>query len=140
MSPWCTKIAITHSILKLRDSSFACKPDFTRRKNHILGARLKEDFLNYLLFREAKEEGGRRQAGRWNNDQNFCFWYLGKVKKFQINTNMCLGVMIISQIILEHLEVIILRQITWKTMYAYSTSRIFFCSYSLIEKLFSRSQ
>ena len=28
MSPWCTKIAITRSILKLQDSSFACKPDF----------------------------------------------------------------------------------------------------------------
>ena len=35
-----TKIAITHSILKLQDSSFLCKPDFTRRKNHICGARL----------------------------------------------------------------------------------------------------
>ena len=50
MSPRCTKIAITRSILKLQDSFFACKPDFTKRKNHILGARLYEDFLNYLLF------------------------------------------------------------------------------------------
>ena len=39
MSPWCTKIAITHSIKKLQDSSFACKHDSTRRKDPILGAR-----------------------------------------------------------------------------------------------------
>ena len=73
MSPWCTKLVITRSILKLQGSSFACKPDFTRQKNHILGARLQEDFLNYLLFQGAKEEGGRRQGGSLNSDQNFRF-------------------------------------------------------------------
>ena len=56
MSPWCTKIAITRSILRLQDSSFACKPDFTRRKN-------------YLLFQRAKEEGGRRQGGIFNDEK-----------------------------------------------------------------------
>ena len=39
-------------------------------------------FLNFLLFQGAKEEGGRRQGGSLNNDQNFCLGYLGKVKKF----------------------------------------------------------
>ena len=51
--------------------------------SHILGARLQEDFLNYLLLQGAKEEGGRRQGGGLNSDQNFRFIYLGKVKKFQ---------------------------------------------------------
>ena len=47
--------------------------------------------MNYLLFQGAKEEGGRRQGGSLNSDQNFRFQYLGKVKKFQIIRYMRLG-------------------------------------------------
>ena len=38
-SPCCTKTAITFSIVKLQDCFFAYKPDLTKRKYHILGAR-----------------------------------------------------------------------------------------------------
>ena len=54
---------------KLSDiSSFTCKPDLNRRKKQILASMSNDNFLDYLLFQEAKEEGGRRQGGTLNND------------------------------------------------------------------------
>ena len=84
MSPRCTKIAITRLILKLRDSSFACKPDFTRRKIIFckIGCR------NILLLQGAKEEGGKRQGDTESNNKKSMFQYFGQVKKFKINTYM----------------------------------------------------
>ena len=48
--------------LKLHDSSFACKPNFIRRKNH-MEARSQDHFFNFLLFQGVKVAEGRRQGG-----------------------------------------------------------------------------
>ena len=57
MSPWCTKIAITRSILKLQDSSFAHKPDFG---SLVVGGFLK--FPPFLGGQRRKEVGGKEAA------------------------------------------------------------------------------
>ena len=41
-----------------------------------------DQFLNFLLFRWAEEEGGRSKGPSKNNVQHFIFQYLEKVKKF----------------------------------------------------------
>ena len=64
MTPWCTKIAITRSILKLQDSSFACNPDFTKRKIIFWELGRRRIFQTPSFFRgpRRKEVGGKEAA------------------------------------------------------------------------------
>ena len=59
-TPWHTKMAINHSILKVQVSYFICKPNFVRRKIHILEARSTTTFSMSSFFwgTRRKELGG----------------------------------------------------------------------------------
>ena len=54
-----------------------------------------DHFLDYLLFKDAKEEGCRSEEGTLNHDWLLCFWFLRKVKEFEINKYNHLGAIII---------------------------------------------
>ena len=95
MSPRCTEIAITRSILKLQDSSFACKPDFWELgcwsifkinnsssgfflifisfKNHVQQHRVPDQFFNYLNFYTPPPGGGRVEKFEFKLCPKFSF-------------------------------------------------------------------
>jgi len=56
------KIAVTYSILKLKELSFVYKPNFTRGKLY-LGILVRSPLLNPVPFQVVNEEGGRIQVG-----------------------------------------------------------------------------
>ena len=95
-SPWLTKIAITRSILEIEGSSFGFSLIFVCSKNHILQLKLSNGFLNDPIFYTPLPRGGRVKHLNSIFFQNFSFWYLGKVTKFQMIICMRLGAIIIS--------------------------------------------
>ena len=85
---WLTKNPVTHSIFEVEGSSFGFRLIFVCSKIHILQLKLSEWFFNDLIFLYPLPRGGRLKNLNWNFVQNFCFEYLGKVKKIWCNICM----------------------------------------------------
>ena len=88
---WPLKIAITRSIFEIQGLSFGFSPLFACSKNHVWQPIL--EIFNFLV------PPPRRVCGNnlwFKFFENFHFWYLGKVKKFKINTYKRFGAIVIS--------------------------------------------
>ena len=85
---WLTKNPVTRSIFEVEGSSFGFSLIFVCSKIHILQLKLSEWFFNDLIFYTPLPRGGRLKNLNWNFVQNFCFEYLGKVKKLWCNICM----------------------------------------------------
>ena len=83
-----TKIDATRSIFEIECSSFRFSLIFGCSKNHILQLKVSDWFFNDLIFYTPLPKGGRVKKLNLNLVQNFCFKYLGKVKKLRFNIYM----------------------------------------------------
>ena len=86
--PWPTKIAVTCSIFDIEGSFFGFSLIFVCSKDPFLQLKVSDQFFNDLIFYTPLPKGGRIKNLNSNLVQNFCFKYLGKVKKLWFNIHM----------------------------------------------------